>query len=408
VIDAQDKLTALIRHAIEDEAKLELVTRPGEPTPRGGYDTTRMFAQNGTATAMTIEAAWYPGSASFTLAGPAVDQAEEAFWTDRGLRRSRNRVTHGPLQCHLYVPYADGSRVDQLLAVLPALAAGYHAGAAAANARAAQGQAQENPVDSLEAPDRDEPAAPVRGGGHDFPAPAGRPAEHRGGDAADAASPAMPAAAAPHEDNWQPAYEPWRHGGWYVTNVRYPSGACGCVSRNYGDRKWRIACDPRPDAHEKYTFRTRDAAARAERELTRTMWERVAGLAAGLAPVTGPGTTPNTTDAPCAACGTVVKAGKGLEIPGAGMPPALLDSACSGAVGREQDDPGGSRVAPDGYAQLPREVSSAAVTDSTTFPRAPGRVTAPPPPGPAPGTASSRRRPGSTTRDLLSRPGTRL
>ena len=40
-------------------------------------------------------------------------------------------------------------------------------------------------------------------------------------------------------------YAPWRHGGWYVGNVRYPNGAVGCVSRNYPDRRWRIACDAR-------------------------------------------------------------------------------------------------------------------------------------------------------------------
>jgi hypothetical protein len=58
-------------------------------------------------------------------------------------------------------------------------------------------------------------------------------------------------------------YSRWRHGGWYVHNVRYPSGACGCVSRNYADRKWRIACDPRP-FEQQPTFRSRDEAARAE------------------------------------------------------------------------------------------------------------------------------------------------
>lgn len=66
---------------------------------------------------------------------------------------------------------------------------------------------------------------------------------------------------------WQPTYSPWRHGGWYVDNIRYPSGAVGCVSRNYPDRKWRIACDQRPDAHELHTYPNRDAAARAEREI---------------------------------------------------------------------------------------------------------------------------------------------
>jgi hypothetical protein len=59
-------------------------------------------------------------------------------------------------------------------------------------------------------------------------------------------------------------YEPWRHGGWYVVNVRYPSGAVGCVSRNYEDRRWRIVCDEREDD---YTYPSREAAARAERGL---------------------------------------------------------------------------------------------------------------------------------------------
>lgn len=58
-------------------------------------------------------------------------------------------------------------------------------------------------------------------------------------------------------------YEKWRHGGWYVTNVRYPNGAIGCVSRNYPDGKWRIACDPRP-FEDQPTFKTRDEAASAE------------------------------------------------------------------------------------------------------------------------------------------------
>lgn len=64
-------------------------------------------------------------------------------------------------------------------------------------------------------------------------------------------------------------YSPWRHGGWYVDNVRYPSGAVGCVSRNYADRKWRIVCDDRgyPGGPVDYTYANRDAAARAEREL---------------------------------------------------------------------------------------------------------------------------------------------
>lgn len=62
------------------------------------------------------------------------------------------------------------------------------------------------------------------------------------------------------------SYSTWRHGGWYVHEVRYSTGACGCVSRNYPDKKWRIACDPRP-FDEAPTFPNRDAAAAAEYEL---------------------------------------------------------------------------------------------------------------------------------------------
>lgn len=66
-------------------------------------------------------------------------------------------------------------------------------------------------------------------------------------------------------------YSRWRHGGWYVDNVRYPSGAVGCVTRQMvnpatgkPDGKWRIACDSREGD---YTYRTRDEAAAAERDL---------------------------------------------------------------------------------------------------------------------------------------------
>ena len=73
-----------------------------------------------------------------------------------------------------------------------------------------------------------------------------------------------------------PSYAPWRHGGWYVTNIRHPGGACGCVSRNYPDKKWRIVCDPRPGGEE-HTYRNRDAAARAEYELS-VAHHRVLGI----------------------------------------------------------------------------------------------------------------------------------
>jgi hypothetical protein len=66
-------------------------------------------------------------------------------------------------------------------------------------------------------------------------------------------------------EGWTPSYEPWRHGGWYVTSVRYPSGAVGCVSRNYADKKWRVVCDnTTPGAPDDQTYPNRDAAARAE------------------------------------------------------------------------------------------------------------------------------------------------
>ena len=58
-------------------------------------------------------------------------------------------------------------------------------------------------------------------------------------------------------------YERWRHGGWYVFETMWPNGGCGRASRNYADRKWRIACDPRP-FEQQPTFSTRDAAARDE------------------------------------------------------------------------------------------------------------------------------------------------
>jgi hypothetical protein len=69
-------------------------------------------------------------------------------------------------------------------------------------------------------------------------------------------------------DNWRPVYSLWRHGGWYVSTVRYLGGAVGCVSNNYPDKKWRIVCDDRRkgglNQAGDFTFPTRDAAARAE------------------------------------------------------------------------------------------------------------------------------------------------
>lgn len=76
---------------------------------------------------------------------------------------------------------------------------------------------------------------------------------------------------------WEPVYSSWRHGGWYVNNVLHLTGACGCVSNNYPDKKWRIVCDRRRGElgeEGDFTFPTRDAAARAEFELAAAEWAR--------------------------------------------------------------------------------------------------------------------------------------
>jgi hypothetical protein len=73
---------------------------------------------------------------------------------------------------------------------------------------------------------------------------------------------------------WVPVYSKWRHGGWYVSNLRYPAGHVGCVSNNYPDKKWRIVCDDRRSALGEpgdFTFASRDAAARAEYQLVQAM-----------------------------------------------------------------------------------------------------------------------------------------
>ena len=51
-----------------------------------------------------------------------------------------------------------------------------------------------------------------------------------------------------------------------------PNRALGCVSNNYADGQWRIVCDSRRNGLNEpgdFTFATRDAAAKAERELVR-------------------------------------------------------------------------------------------------------------------------------------------
>lgn len=76
------------------------------------------------------------------------------------------------------------------------------------------------------------------------------------------------------EQAWTPRFERWRHGGWYVTNIAYPSGAVGCVSNNYPDKRWRIVCDAKG---QDYTYPSRQAAAYAERLRARMLGEKGAG-----------------------------------------------------------------------------------------------------------------------------------
>jgi hypothetical protein len=82
-------------------------------------------------------------------------------------------------------------------------------------------------------------------------------------------------------------YSPWRHGGWYVDNVRYPDGSVGCVSRNYPDKKWRIVCDPR-GFDDAPTFRSRDEAASAEWQIANSVIDQVTSTTLAKRPHQGP------------------------------------------------------------------------------------------------------------------------
>jgi hypothetical protein len=68
-------------------------------------------------------------------------------------------------------------------------------------------------------------------------------------------------------------YERWRHGGWYVDQVHYPSGAVGCISRNWSeDKKWRIVTEVDCVGFDKArTFANRDECAAAELEVVRRL-----------------------------------------------------------------------------------------------------------------------------------------
>ena len=303
------------------------------------------------STVTTIRSPWQPP------AGEATAAAQLASLVETAAETLRHAVSGGSLTGEVAATVADKLRaaLDHIGETLsPAVSdalpdAAKHLDIAAARSMGAAhlirlaepAMSAGRPADRLLVafPDDVRPAARVNGGAVTSSRGAERPQPP--------ASVTEPAA----QDNWEPTYSPWRHGGWYVDNVRYPGGAVGCVSRNYADRKWRIVCDDRPDAHEKYTYPNRDAAARAERELARARWERVAELAAGLAPVGGIGSSPNDSDAPCSACGLMVYAEQGVVVPGDGLPSAVLDSSCSAAISREQADPGGAQAAPPGYAR---------------------------------------------------------
>jgi hypothetical protein len=109
--------------------------------------------------------------------------------------------------------------------------------------------------------------------------------------------------------HWAGAYSRWRHGGWYVHNVRYPSGAVGCVSNNYHDKKWRIACNS-DEFEDQPTFSTREDAANAERifvqreQLSETLTVAIEALKVALIALGDEPHSdyPHCTSEDCAAC----------------------------------------------------------------------------------------------------------
>lgn len=81
------------------------------------------------------------------------------------------------------------------------------------------------------------------------------------------------------DTNWEPDFHR-RRSEWLVLNLVYPAGGIGAVSRSYPDGRWRIVAeaDAGPVLHGVRTFRTRTAAALAERELVLELY-RAAVLA---------------------------------------------------------------------------------------------------------------------------------
>lgn len=79
-----------------------------------------------------------------------------------------------------------------------------------------------------------------------------------------------------NKSDFEPIYSKWRHGGWYVHNARYPNGACGCVSNNYPDKKWRIVSETNHldalNGPDDFTFKSRHDAAVAEHMLIKSKY----------------------------------------------------------------------------------------------------------------------------------------
>jgi hypothetical protein len=117
--DIRDKLTDLIRQRIEEAPGLEMVTSAGKPTPNGGYDTTLIYAQRGTATELTLHAAWFPDSAVFDLTGLVIERVP----AEQRAALKIAKADYKPLGRHVFLLFADGPAIDTLLALITRLLA---------------------------------------------------------------------------------------------------------------------------------------------------------------------------------------------------------------------------------------------------------------------------------------------
>lgn len=76
--------------------------------------------------------------------------------------------------------------------------------------------------------------------------------------------------------DWVPGYSAWRHGGSYVSGVRYPSGAVGCIAsaRKTISGRFEVGC------FDLGKFKTRREATDAERLFAIDLSTRVLQLLA--------------------------------------------------------------------------------------------------------------------------------